>query len=749
MAASGEYLTMLWDPNKSRPVYLNRENKLALTAKGGMAIRVPFAPERISTMSFLDTANSAPVDPLQVESSIPAPVVKSFNSGAPEEYAANLGWRYEDTIPAKIHLSYLLHIRDGGLHKFNIVTGGKAVKASFPFSALLGLEGRTAGSQADMISCTIDPANIHFDDNMMVSAWGPLSAVFRGSLSHAGVNHDWTTGPGVYARYRVIPTHDSTNPQAQPTLALEAAVLENGYTWAGLPTPIKTALSKSSSSAIRLWDMQVAWHKPIAPLHLPTKPGVNYCNPAVPPISDFITRWSMAYIDNQGRKGGTISTKEGWSKYLSQPDPTYPTTLAPFRLVVPFTNNPIMIEAPTGNISLPYHQAKLSQPKSITFIRKGQKITRQRKISLPKPLAKPKYSSKPLDSLKLVSTALPPGTPQSIIDTATAAFAASVSTSTQSMYKTVLGHLQKAEAVLGHEFSNPPSEEEMVFFTSYLAQRKVAASTIKSYLSAFRYIALSRGAPHHTKLPELGAQIVTGSSNLKKDARAEASKPKRRPITLHIMQLLQHGIASHQSWTDYEKSLRWSVMLLGFWGSFRMGELLETEKFNFNPSNSLLPSDLKFHEDSVSVWIRNPKIWRMGGDIIEVWAVKENVQLDPVVALKHFLSLRQSNLGPAEDCPVFLHQDGSQYTKADLNNDIKQLLSTYPTLSSPQDKYSGHSFRAGLATLLSSLGFTEDQIKNWGRWSSMSYRAYVQDQSKRRETRKQITNLFGVMLSKL
>lgn len=178
----------------------------------------------------------------------------------------------------------------------------------------------------------------------------------------------------------------------------------------------------------------------------------------------------------------------------------------------------------------------------------------------------------------MAPSALPPGTPQNVIDSATASFAASVSTSTQSTYKTVLGHLQKAEAILGQKFSSPPLEREMVFFTSYLAQKNISSNTIKSYLSALRYIALSRGASHHTKLPELGAQIVTGSSNLKKDSRAEASKPKRRPITIHMLLLLQHGIATHHSWTDHEKSLRWCVMLLGYWGSFRMGEILETEK---------------------------------------------------------------------------------------------------------------------------------------------------------------------------
>ena len=61
---SGEYLTMLRDVSKSRPIYLDRDNKMSFTAKGDMAIRVPFAPEKISTLSYMDTANSVPVYPI-------------------------------------------------------------------------------------------------------------------------------------------------------------------------------------------------------------------------------------------------------------------------------------------------------------------------------------------------------------------------------------------------------------------------------------------------------------------------------------------------------------------------------------------------------------------------------------------------------------------------------------------------------------------------------------------------------------
>lgn len=501
----------------------------------------------------------------------------------------------------------------------------------------------------------------------------------------------------------------------------------------------------------------MTWHLPLSDLQLYTTPGINYVDPQLPAASDFLVRWALDWINHEGRKGGIAQTKEDWIKYLADPVPKY-SNLAPYNIVIATSNNPISVAAAPGNISriFPCAMARqggqVSTGSPVVIERRGKKFTRGRpsgKIFLPKPLARPKYSTTPLPQFELAQSALPPGTPQDIQDSASQAFAASVSLSSQSSYKTALTHLGKAEAILGEKFSSPPTAQQLVFFTAYLAKRGVTSTTIKSYLSAVRYISLSRGASRHTKLPELGAQLVAGVCNMRKDAMAEASRPKRRPITLHMLVLLKHAIAGNQAWSDMEKCLRWSCMLTAFWGSFRMSELIESEKKKFNSATSLLPSDIKFHDESIAIWVRSPKVWRHGGDVVEVWEVKENESLDPVLALKQYLKLRSEALGPAEDCPVFLHEDGSQLTKAEMNKDLKQLLAQYPSIENPRDKFSGHSFRAGLSTLLTSLGFTEDQIKNWGRWSSSAFLAYVQDQSKRRDTRKQLTGVFGLMLAEL
>ena len=127
-------------------------------------------------------------------------MVQGFPSGAPEELAGILGWRYGETIPTDIRAALILNIRDGGLGRFDIILGGKSVTATFPFSTLLGMEMRTAGANTDSISCTVDPSDIMFASNTTVTPWGPINKMFRGTLSHAGVNHDWTIGPGVYTR---------------------------------------------------------------------------------------------------------------------------------------------------------------------------------------------------------------------------------------------------------------------------------------------------------------------------------------------------------------------------------------------------------------------------------------------------------------------------------------------------------------------------------------------------------------------
>ena len=88
-------------------------------------------------------------------------------------------------------------------------------------------------------------------------------------------------------------------------------------------------------------------------------------------------------------------------------------------------------------------------------------------------------------------------------------------------------------------------------------------------------------------------------------------------------------------------------------------------------------------------------------------------------------------------------------SKIEFNEDLTKLLSIYPDLDTNRDKWSGHSFRAGLSTILSVLGFSEDQIKSWGRWRSDAYLRYVKDERQRRETRAKLVTTFDSIITRL
>ena len=147
-------------------------------------------------------------------------------------------------------------------------------------------------------------------------------------------------------------------------------------------------------------------------------------------------------------------------------------------------------------------------------------------------------------------------------------------------------------------------------------------------------------------------------------------------------------------------------MLLARWGSFRLGELLGSKTMEYHPTSILLASDIKFHEGSLSVWLRSPKVSpEQNGDVVEVWSVTEIPGLDPMSALVNYLKLRTQAFGEMLHHPLFLHENGTIFTKQQMNAELRELLSIYPQLSTSVDKWTGHCFRSGISTLLAMLGY--------------------------------------------
>ena len=237
--------------------------------------------------------------------------------------------------------------------------------------------------------------------------------------------------------------------------------------------------------------------------------------------------------------------------------------------------------------------------------------------------------------MRLSRLALPTEAPKELVENAVRNFSCSITVNTQAGYATGARAYIDAEKALGRPFSFPPTEQEMVFLVSFLINKGLEPATIKSYLSGIRFYLLSMGATNPPVLPPLAGQLLSGYEKSKFNPTLLATKKTRRPITVEMLKLLEHAIATQTRWSDYEKSLRWSVVLVAWWGSFRIGELLSANTRTFNPANALLLSDVTIHFESISLWLRNPKVNRESlGDIVEIWQIPSKPDLDPVLALK-------------------------------------------------------------------------------------------------------------------
>ena len=238
-------------------------------------------------------------------------------------------------------------------------------------------------------------------------------------------------------------------------------------------------------------------------------------------------------------------------------------------------------------------------------------------------------------------------------------FSGSITRKTQGSYATAVTHYLSAEKSLGRPFSVPPSPEEVVFLVAHLLGKELKPVTVRSYLAGIRFYLLSKGVFTPARLPILAEQLLQGKSNLTRNALMAANRKQRRAVTIDILVLLSHSIAQ-QSWTDYEKSLIWTVSCCAFWGSFRLKEILSEFSGKFNPQSSFLASYLSFNVDgSINFWLCNPKVWSSDtGDVIEVWPVPQSPQLDPILALKAFLSHKKAVFGKAGNLPLFIHSDG-------------------------------------------------------------------------------------------
>ena len=366
-------------------------------------------------------------------------------------------------------------------------------------------------------------------------------------------------------------------------MTLEAIVIEDGKVFESLPAASKAELTKGSSKTFFLWTKSARWLAPSPQTELMTTPGINMRNAGVPP-TDYILRFVLYWIIELTRRGGHIESSLDWTTYIGNPFSVKAPFTVPFGFVIHSSDSPSFVKPAGEKMSVSLNnQSRGADLITIRSVKRaglvidlkrrqassGRGMSKRQRVSLPTESAVTKYNPIPHPLLRLHRQALPPQASEEDYERAAANFSCSITHRTQSGYATTARHLAAAELSLGHSFSNPPTPEEQLFFLNYLQGKGLKPDTVRNYMSAFKFVVMSRGATEPGKLSSLASQLLVGGSNREKDALKEATKKSKRAITIDMLKLIKISISRRQDWSTFEQSLHFSVSLLAWWGSFR------------------------------------------------------------------------------------------------------------------------------------------------------------------------------------
>ena len=314
--------------------------------------------------------------------------------------------------------------------------------------------------------------------------------------------------------------------------------------------------------------------------------------------------------------------------------------------------------------------------------------------------------------------------------------------STWSTYRTAERLLLLCQKQEQHRMELPLTEDDVIVFIGWLmVVRKLKATTINGYLSGIRQLHISKGIDPQELGTKLVNKLVKGKGNVDNIVARRDATAKRLPMTMTMMRILK---AKTIAWDAQmgNKLLMWAISALAFHGAFRIHELLAREEMEFDPDFTLLAEDVKLKQEGgnssdrfLEVKLKCPKENKTGrSTIVEVY--ETHGTLCPVKAFTRWKDNAQTQIG----LPLFRTNTGASVTGKAMNSWLRGRLEDI--IDYKMGKFSSHSFRIGLATTLATKGFSDDDIREAGRWNSNTHEIYMRlPRNKRNGVAKKIGKL--------
>lgn len=249
-------------------------------------------------------------------------------------------------------------------------------------------------------------------------------------------------------------------------------------------------------------------------------------------------------------------------------------------------------------------------------------------------------------------------------------------------------------------------DDQLAIYVAYRVQLGDHSGTIETYLSGIKYMLGKDGIQINTRTTRLRALIK--ACKYKNDRVIQ-----RMPITETLLVKLIKEIDLIFQYQPYLARLYRCMMVLGFYGMLRVGEMASGE-------HPILARDVHLNQKlkKVQIILRTSKTHGLGDqpqyvkfDTHDSRVFLYNKKFCPYQVVADFLDIRGPKLKDSD--PLFVFTDNSPVKPYQMQAILKRALKNFNL--NPMD-FGIHSLRIGYATTLDHRHVSLDIIRRKGRW---------------------------------
>ena len=261
---------------------------------------------------------------------------------------------------------------------------------------------------------------------------------------------------------------------------------------------------------------------------------------------------------------------------------------------------------------------------------------------------------------------------------------------------------------VSHGFNSMPTEPKVVSLYLTNLSKNSKMSTLRRRLVSISTVHKIKGHYLDTKHPI----IVENLMGIKR-TKGSIQKGKKPILINHLREII--NAINKQKYNEIKKARDKSIVLIGFGGGFRRSELI-----------SLDYEDIEFVPEGLKIIIRRSKTDQFGEGMIKGLPYFENQNYCPVKNLKKWIEIANIKNGP-----IFRRfSKGSSITNHRLTDQtVVLIIKKYLNIAGiDNSNFSGHSLRAGFATVAAESGADERSIMAMtGHKTTQMVRRYIRE----------------------